>query len=85
MERGRHVQARAGAGDRSGASPGSSELRRDFGPLLVEVDLTPVGAPRRNWKQTLISDGYVIVRHPDLKTLLAMADRVARELQLYAS
>jgi formate-dependent phosphoribosylglycinamide formyltransferase (GAR transformylase) len=64
---------------------GLEELRREFGPLMVEVDLTPVGSPRRNWKQTLVGDGYVIVRHPDLKTLLQMADRVAREVQLFAS
>jgi formate-dependent phosphoribosylglycinamide formyltransferase (GAR transformylase) len=64
---------------------GLEELRREFGPLMVEVDLTPVGSPRRNWKQTLVGDGYVIVRHPDLKTLLQMADRVAREIQLFAS
>ena len=64
---------------------GLEELRREFGPLMVEVALTPVGSPRRNWKQTLVGDGYVIVRHPDLKTLLQMADRVAREVQLFAS
>jgi hypothetical protein len=64
---------------------GLDAIRRDFGPLLVEVDLTPVGQPRRNWKQTLVGDGYLICRHPDLKTLLAMAERVAREVQLFAS
>jgi len=63
---------------------GLDKLKREFGPLMVEEKLTPVGAPRRNWKQTLVGDGYVIVRHPDLKTLLTMADRVAREIQLFA-
>jgi len=64
---------------------GLDKLKREFGPLMVEEQLTPVGAPRRNWKQTLVGDGYVIVRHPDLKTLLTMADRVAREIQLFAA
>jgi len=63
---------------------GLERLRHEFGPLVVEVDLTPLGAPRRNWRQTLVGDGYVIVRHPELKTLLHMADRVAQEVQLYA-
>jgi formate-dependent phosphoribosylglycinamide formyltransferase (GAR transformylase) len=63
---------------------GLDELRRDFGDLLVEVDLTPIGSPRRNWKHTLVGDGYLIVRHPELQPLLAMADRVAREVQLFA-
>ncbi len=63
---------------------GLDRLRAELGPLLVEANLTPVGAARRDWKTTLVGDGYVVVRHPDLKTLLALADRVAREVQLYA-
>jgi len=64
---------------------GLERLRHDFGPCLVHVDLLPVGAHRRDWKQTLISDGFLIMRHPNLQTVLAMADRVGTELQLYAS
>jgi hypothetical protein len=64
---------------------GLDAIRRDFGPHVVEVDLTPIGAPRRNWRTTLVGDGYLIVRHPDLPTLLSMADRVAREVQLFAA
>ena len=44
----------------------------------------PVGAPRRNWKQTLISDGMIIVRHPDLQRTLEMADRFGTDLRMYA-
>jgi len=51
---------------------------------IVAVDLLPPGAPRRNWKQTLLSDGHVILRHPDLQATLEMADRVGTDLQLYA-
>jgi hypothetical protein len=64
---------------------GMERLRRDFGPYLVHADLLPVGAHRRDWKQTLLSDGYVMVRHPVLSTCLEMADRLGTELQLYAS
>jgi hypothetical protein len=63
---------------------GLDALRRDLGALLVEVNLTPVGSPRRDWKKTLVGDGYLIARHPDLRTLLEIADRIAREVQLYA-
>ena len=31
---------------------------------VVSVELLPPGTPRRNWKSTLLSDGWVIVRHP---------------------
>jgi hypothetical protein len=63
---------------------GLDELRRRFGPAIVNVDLLPVGAMRRDWVLTLISDGYVTVRHPDKDTLFAMADAVGTDLQLYA-
>ena len=64
---------------------GLEKLMSEFGKYVVEVDLTPVGAPRRNWKQTLVGDGYIIVRHPELSTALQMSERVASEVQLYAS
>jgi len=56
---------------------GLDRLRAELGPLLVEESLTPVGQPRRNWKTTLVGDGYLIVRHPELKPLLDIADRIA--------
>ncbi len=63
---------------------GLEPLLRELGDAVVAVDLLPVGAPRRNWRATLISDGYLIVRHPDLETLMAMADKVGTDLQIYA-
>jgi hypothetical protein len=64
---------------------GLERLRRDFGPWLVHEELLSVGTHRRDWKQTLLSDGFLIVRHPSLATCLQMADRLGTELQLYAS
>jgi hypothetical protein len=63
---------------------GLGRLLTLFGEHVVSVDLLPPGAPRRNWKQTLLSDGWVIVRHPNLPTLLQIADRFGSELQIYA-
>lgn len=63
---------------------GLEKLLAEFGRHVVEVDLTPIGAPRRNWKQTLIGDGYIVVRHPELSPALQMSERIAREVQLYA-
>jgi biotin carboxylase len=63
---------------------GLGPLLAEFGPAIVHVDLLPVGAPRRDPMQTLISDGLVVVRHPDLATTIRIADRVGTDLQLYA-
>lgn len=63
---------------------GLDALLRELGDAVVCVDLLPIGAQRRNWRATLISDGYLIVRHRDLETTMAMADKVGTDLQLYA-
>jgi hypothetical protein len=63
---------------------GLGTLMKEYGPHLVVVDLLPVGAPRRDPAQTLISDGMVIVRHADLDRCIEIADRVGTDLQLYA-
>ncbi len=55
-----------------------------LGPAVMRTDLLPVGAPRRDWKQTLLSDGYVILRHPDLATATAMSSWVAEHVRLTA-
>ena len=64
---------------------GLDQLLAEYGDHVVAVDLLPVGAPRRDWRATLIADGMVIVRHPELSQTLAMAQRFAADLRLYAA
>ncbi len=63
---------------------GLERLLADYPEEVVAVDLLPVGAPRRDWRATLISDGMVIVRHPELARVVEITDRFGAELQLYA-
>ena len=63
---------------------GLERLLDDYGDAVVAVDLLPVGAPRRDWRATLISDGMVIVRDAELARVVEMTDRFASELQLHA-
>ena len=63
---------------------GLDRIKRLFGDSIAHIDLLPIGAPRRDWVQTLVSDGYVVLRHPDLPMLMRMADIVATDLRLYA-
>ena len=60
-------------------------LKRDLGDQLCHVDLLPIGAHRRNWKATLVSDGYLILRTPSVDATAHLADRVAEELQIFAA
>jgi biotin carboxylase len=63
---------------------GLQALRHSFGPYIALEELLPIGAHRRDWKQIQVSDGFLIVRHPDLQKTIEMADRVAQDLRLYA-
>jgi formate-dependent phosphoribosylglycinamide formyltransferase (GAR transformylase) len=63
---------------------GLAPLLQEYGPWICDVDLLPVGSPRRNWQATLVSDGMVFLRHPDLQTLEEMADAFSTRLQLIA-
>ena len=64
---------------------GLDRLLADYGTSVVALELLPVGAPRRDWRATLISDGMVIVRDPSLERLVEITDRFGTELQMYAS
>ncbi len=63
---------------------GLQEFLRDHGEHVVAQKLLPIGAQRRNWKQTLVSDGFILLRHPDWATACKLADLVANEITLYA-
>ena len=63
---------------------GLDRLLTEFGPHVVAVELNPIGAPRRDWRQQLIGDGMVVLRHPDLQTCLEIADRFGTELKILA-
>ncbi|HNC97744.1 MAG TPA: ATP-grasp domain-containing protein [Myxococcota bacterium] len=63
---------------------GLDTFREQYGRYIVAEDLLKPGEHRRNWLQTLVSDGYLIVRHPDLPTALRLAEKVATDVRLYA-
>lgn len=63
---------------------GLERLSQDLGEHVCVLDLLPVGARRRDWRATLLSDGMIIYRHHDLDAVLRIGDRFGRELQLFA-
>lgn len=63
---------------------GMDAFRGAFGRHLAREDLLPVGAPRRDWHQTFLSDGNVVVRHPDMGETLRMARLFAQSVRMYA-
>ena len=63
---------------------GLSEWLRMCGDAVVEEKLLRPGTPRRNWKHTLLSDGHVLVRHPDWETAYRMSFAAANNIRMYA-
>ncbi|MSP26556.1 MAG: ATP-grasp domain-containing protein [Myxococcales bacterium] len=63
---------------------GLGALKAACGPAWVGDHLLPIGTRRRNWKQTVVSDGGVALRHPDYATCRALMDMAIRDLTLYA-
>ena len=63
---------------------GLDRILASYGEHIPAMELLPVGAHRRDWVKTLLSDGFVFVRHPDLDTTCDIADHVGTDLQMYA-
>ena len=64
---------------------GLDEFVARYREHVVEDTLLRPGSPRRDWKQTLLSDGYLVVRHPDADAAEAMTLEAANTIHLHAS
>src|SRR5262249_60828229 len=71
-----------GAGRITGYS-GLDHLMAEFGEHVAAIDLLPVGTPRRDWRAVTISDGMVVVRHPELAKTVEMTERFAARPRLH--
>ena len=63
---------------------GLGDWLRACGDWVTEERLLRPGTPRRNWKNTLLSDGYVHVRHPEYREAHRMAFMAATNIRMYA-
>ncbi len=63
---------------------GAEALQARVGQHVVWNTLLRPGQYRRDWKKTLVSDGFVMLRHPELGKTLEMADAIGSQLHLFA-
>ena len=63
---------------------GLGDWLRAAGPWAVEEKLLRPGTQRRNWKNTLLSDGHVVVRHPDWAEAHRLSFLAATGIRMYA-
>jgi len=73
-----------GQGQRVVRYEGLESLLMRHGEHIVNIELTPLGAPRRDWRKVVVGDGWVVARHPNLELTVEIADRISTDLRLVA-
>jgi biotin carboxylase len=63
---------------------GLREFMHRHGEHVVEQRLLPVGTHRRDWKQTLVSDGFILLRHHDWDVAHGLAMEAATDITMWA-
>ncbi|PRQ02966.1 argininosuccinate lyase [Enhygromyxa salina] len=63
---------------------GLERFKAQFGPCVVEDELLRPGSPRRDWKATLVSDGYLIVRHANWDVCRQICAAAATDITMFA-
>jgi biotin carboxylase len=63
---------------------GLDEWKKLAGKWVVEDNLSRPGTPRRDWKQTLLSDGWLLCRHPDWDEAKRISFAAATGITMYA-
>ena len=58
---------RAIGGGRVHRYEGLDRLLLEYGSHVAAIELNSIGSPRRDWRQQLVGDGMVVIRHPDLQ------------------
>jgi len=63
---------------------GLKEFMKQYGEFVVEQTFSPIGTRRRDWKQTLLSDGHILLRHENWDRAYELSQIVANDITLYA-
>lgn len=63
---------------------GLRKYLHQYNASVVVENLLKPGQRRRDWNATLVSDGFLIIRHPDWKVAQFLAEKVATEIHLFA-
>ena len=64
---------------------GLQSYMQKFGRAVMVENLLKPGQNRRDWNQTLVSDGFLILRHQKWSVAKELAQRAAVDIQMFAS
>jgi hypothetical protein len=63
---------------------GLAGLMAKYGQHVANLELTPIGEPKRDWRKVVVGDGWIVVRHQDTQFCLEMSQAFATELRVVA-
>ncbi|MBM4060252.1 MAG: ATP-grasp domain-containing protein [Planctomycetes bacterium] len=63
---------------------GLAGLLQRYGQHVACLELTPIGERKRDWRQVVVGDGWLVVRHPDLEQALRMSEAFVEDLTVVA-
>lgn len=66
------------------AIAGLESFKRRFADAVLVDELLRPGNHRRDWKQTLVSDGYLMIRHPNWDEAKRISFAAATDITMYA-
>ena len=63
---------------------GLEHLLDNYGEFIPAIELTPLGAPKRDYRKVIVGDGWIVARHPDLEAAMHIGNSICNDLRLYA-
>jgi len=63
---------------------GLEPLLARYGEHIPVLELNPIGQPRKDWQNSVVGDGWLVARHPNLEFTMEMADRIGTDLRIVA-
>ncbi len=63
---------------------GLDAILAQHGEHVCNIELVPIGHPRRDWRKVVVGDGWLVVRHPNLETTLEIANKLVADFRIVA-
>ena len=73
-----------GSGERITRIEGLEHVLARHGEHIVNIEISPVGAPRRDWRKVVSGDGWIVARHPDLDRTVEIANTLSTDVAMFA-
>jgi len=73
-----------GEGDRIARIEGLDNVLAHYGEHIVNIEMSPVGSARQDFRKVVVGDGWIVARHPNLEVALDIANHLANDVRVVA-